>query len=342
MLDKRKQQILQAIVDDYISTAEPIGSRTIARKYDLGISSATIRNEMADLELLGYLGHLHTSSGRVPSSKGYRFYVDDLLKPVQLTEQEISLIRQWYDTKVQRLEGVFQETAKIISHLTNNVSLVISPQLSEMIFQNIRFIPLDEQHVIAVVKGRSGYIENKIIRMPNGTSLLDFQQIAAALNAYLQGKSLRNINMASLKRLRASLISNTAFDKVINAIGQMMANDHHDRIYTEGATQLMEQPEFRDLEKVRRILLMLEEEPVLRDILYVQNKSEGGLSVTIGQENKYNSIKDCSVVRATYNLDGRPLGTIAVLGPTRMQYGKIITLLGYMNESIAQALRRFL
>lgn len=342
MLDKRKQQILQAIIDDYISTAEPVGSRTIARKYDLGISPATIRNEMADLEFLGYIEHLHTSSGRVPSSKGYRFYVDDLLHPTRVSNKEMTLIEHWYDTKVKRLDGVFRETAKIISHLTNNISMVITPQLSEAVFNYIKFVSLDEDHVVAAVMSDAGYVENKIIKMPEGTSLLDFQQISEALNKYLAGRKISDISMNSLHDMRAQMIDTTAFNKIVDILDYALGRKKN-QIYMEGTPHLLDQPEFHDVNKVKQILLMLEEEPVLRELLYEPAREKGrDLTVTIGQENKYTMMKDCSIIRATYHLDGQPLGSIAVLGPTRMEYGKVMALLNFMNKNMVRILKRFI
>ena len=343
MLDKRKQLILQAIIDDYISTAEPIGSRTIARKYNLGISPATIRNEMADLELLGYIEHLHTSSGRIPSSKGYRFYVDDLLTPTKLTGKDMELIQKWYDTKVQRLDGVFRETAKIISHLTNNISMVITPQLAESVFNYIKFVPLDNDHVIAVIMSDTGYIENKIIKMPDGTSLTDFEQMASVLNDYLSGKRISNISVGTLHKMRSQMIDTAAFNKIIDIIERSMAVKKRNHIYTEGTPQLLDQPEFHDINKVRSILLMLEEEPILRDILNTHMHGSGtNLTVTIGQENKYSSMQDCSIIRATYHLDGQQIGTIAVLGPTRMEYSKVMAILEFINDNMTHILKKFL
>ena len=202
MLDERKQKILQAIIDDYISTAEPIGSRTIARKYNLGVSSATIRNEMADLELLGYLEQLHTSSGRVPSGKGYRLYVDDLLAPSKISEKEINLIASWYNSRTKSIEEVFQETAKIISRLTKNVSLVMAPQLSQSTFRCLQFVALDKNQAIVIVMTDAGFIENKIIDIPHGTSIEDLQKIAKIINGYLLGLMLDEIKTSLIKKIK--------------------------------------------------------------------------------------------------------------------------------------------
>lgn len=340
MLDERKQKILQAIINDYISTAEPIGSRTIARKYDLGVSSATIRNEMADLEILGYIEQLHTSSGRIPSAKGYRFYVDDLLSPEAISENEINLIRNWYSAKVRRVEEVFQETAKLISRMTKNISLVLAPQLAQAAFRYLQFLPLDASRVIAVVMTDAGFIENKIIEMPDGTTFEDFQRIAMITNQHLIGQSLDSIRPSVLRKIRADILADEQlFDSAMDAITRALSVEKKERVYLGGTTQFLSQPEFRDVDKVKDILLMLEQEQLLCDLLH--SHESDGIMVTIGQENKYSGIKDCSMISATYKFDGQTIGTIAVLGPTRMEYGKIITLLEFMHSNLGLLLGKY-
>ena len=339
MLDDRKQRILRAIVDDYISTAEPIGSRTIAKKYSLGISPATIRNEMADLETLGYIKHLHTSSGRIPSSKGYRFYVDDLLTLEQMSENEISLINDWYATKVQSVEEIFRETSRILSQLTKNISLVLAPQLTQTTFQYLHFSPLNNHQVIAIIMTDAGFINNKIIDIPQGLSLNDFEYIAKIFNHYLKGRHLCDINMNTFRKLCGETVNSTIFNSIINIIEEALAQDKKERLYFGGARQLMEQPEFHNLDKVKKILSMLEEEQLLCDIL--QPHRDKNVAVTIGQENKYNDIKDCSIISATYHFDGKPVATLAILGPTRMDYGKVISLLKFMNNNLANIFHKF-
>ncbi|WP_110953324.1 heat-inducible transcriptional repressor HrcA [Anaerosinus massiliensis] len=340
MLDERKQKILQAIINDYISTAEPIGSRTIARKYDLGVSSATIRNEMADLELLGYIEQLHTSSGRIPSAKGYRFYVDDLLSPEAMSENEINLISNWYNVKVKRIEEVFQETARIISRMTKNISLVLAPQLAQATFRYLQFLPFGKHSAIVVVMTDAGFIENKVIAMPNGTTVQDLQCIASVVNKHLAGQALESIKPSVLRKIKADVLADSKlFDATIEAISQALTVDKKERVYLGGTTQLLNQPEFRDVEKVKNILLMLEEEQLLCDLLHAHDGD--GIVVTIGQENKYSGIQDCSMVSATYKLDGKIIGTVAVLGPTRMEYGKIMALLDFMNSNLGQILKKY-
>ena len=339
MLDERKQRILQAIINDYISSAEPVGSRTIARKYDLGVSPATIRNEMADLEMLGYLEQLHTSSGRIPSSKGYRFYVDDLLPPQPMTSHEKEVIDRWYRARVKRVEDVFQETAKIISRMTKNISLVLAPQITKAAFRCLQFLPLDSHRVIAVIMTDAGFVENKIIEMPAGAEFTDFQRMAQVINESLAGQSLDAIQQGSLKHIRDEIMDESLYEAAMEVIRRALDFEKRERLYLGGTTQLLEQPEFHDVERVKEILLMLEEEQLMKDILHAHLGE--GLSVTIGHENQYSGIQDCSIITATYHLDGELLGTIAVLGPTRMEYGKSMALLNYMNSNLTEIIKRF-
>ncbi|WP_405752210.1 heat-inducible transcriptional repressor HrcA [Anaerovibrio slackiae] len=338
MLDERKQRILQAVIQDYISSAEPVGSRTLARKYDLGVSPATIRNEMADLEMLGYLEHIHTSSGRVPSSKGYRLYVDSLLPVQPMTDAEKAMIDKWYKAKVQQLDQVFQETAKIISKLTRNVSLVLAPQISKAAFRCMQFLPLDDHRVIAVLMTDAGFVENRIMEMPAGSSFEDFQRMAKVINGCLAGHTLGAIQNGSLKQIEAEIGDNGLYESAMTLIDKALNSQRKERLYLGGTTEMMEQPEFHNVDKVKELLIMLEKDQLMKDILKAHLGD--GLTVTIGQENEYSGIKDCSIITATYHLDGVLLGSMAVLGPTRMEYGRTMSLLNYMNNNLTEVIKR--
>ncbi len=338
-MDERKERILRAIIQDYIGSAEPVGSRTIARKYDLGVSPATIRNEMADLEMLGYLEHIHTSSGRIPSAKGYRFYVEDLLPPPDLGAEEKARIERWYRERVRRIEEVFQETARLISRLTRNLSFVLAPQTAQAAFRCLQFLPLDPRRAIAVLMTDAGFVENRIVAIPDGATFEDFQRMARVINDCLAGKTLDAIPAATMKRIRREVGDAALYEAAVEIIHRALDTEKRERLYLGGTTELMEQPEFHDVERVKEILLMLEEEELLKDILHAHQGE--GLRVSIGQENAYRGLQDCSVVTATYHLDGELLGTIAVLGPTRMEYGKTMTLLDYMNRHLSDVVRMF-
>ncbi|MBQ1511580.1 MAG: heat-inducible transcription repressor HrcA [Selenomonadaceae bacterium] len=339
MIDERKQRILQAIIDDYISSAEPVGSRTLARKHDLGVSPATIRNEMADLEMFGYLEHIHTSSGRIPSSKGYRFYVDGLIPPKPVSDEEKALIDRWYKARVRRIDEVFRETARLISQVTKNVSMVLAPQISSAAFRCLQFLPLDDHRAIAVIMTDAGFVENKIVEMPSGAEFEDFQRMAGVINRCLAGQTLRSIEGPAMKQIRDEIQDESLYESALEVIQRALDFEKKERLYLGGATHMMEQPEFHDVDRIKDILLMLEEEELIKDILHAHMGD--GLEVTIGQENENSRIKDCSIITATYHLDGELLGTIAVLGPTRMEYGKAMSLLEYMNTNLANVIRRF-
>ena len=337
-LDDRKKRILQAVVQDYITSAEPVGSRTLARKYDLGVSSATIRNEMADLEMLGYLEHIHTSSGRIPSSKGYRLYVDSLLPVQPMTEQEKDTINKWYQSKVQQVDQVFQETAKIISRMTRNVSLVLAPQLSTAAFRCMQFLPLDDHRVIAVLMTDAGFVENRIMEMPAGAAFEDFQRMAKVINETLAGHTLGAIQGGSLKKIEKEIGDSDLYESALHLIDKALDSQKKERLYLGGTTEMLEQPEFHNVDKVKELLVMLEKDQLMKDILKAHLGD--GLTVSIGQENEYSGIKDCSIITATYHLDGELLGSMAVLGPTRMEYGRTMSLLNYMNQNLTEVIKR--
>lgn len=338
-LDDRKKKVLKAVVNDYIESAEPVGSRTLARKYELGVSPATIRNEMADLEMLGYLKHLHTSSGRVPSSKGYRFYVDGLLPPKPVSDAEKAQIDRWYRMRVKRVEEVFQETARIISKVTKNVSLVLAPQMTQAQFRCLQFLPLDNRRAITVLMTDAGFIENKIVNIPDGATFEDFQRMAKVINRNLVGHSLQTIQHQSLDEIRDEIQDDSLYEAALEVINRALDSGKRERLYLSGTTEMIEQPEFHDVEKVKRVLLMLEEEELMKDLLHAHMGD--GLEVTIGQENADQHLKDSSLITATYHLNGELLGTIAVLGPTRMEYGKAMSLLEYMNSNLTNVIKRF-
>jgi len=205
-MDERKRQVLQAIIDDYISTAEPIGSRTIARKAGLGVSPATIRNEMSDLEALGFLEQPHASAGRIPSAKGYRFYVDCLMGHQQVSDQDTVLINQWFEQKVRRLDEAFQETVRVLSRMTKNVSLLVAPQATLCKFKYLQFLPFDETRVVVVVVTDTGVIENRIMEIPPGTSTEELQRISGALNHWLGGLAIPDIQSSLLEKIKADVL----------------------------------------------------------------------------------------------------------------------------------------
>lgn len=331
MLNERKKKILQIIIEDYISSAEPVGSRTIARKYDLGLSPATIRNEMSDLELLGYLEQPHTSAGRIPSAQAYRFYVDSLIEPGTLTDNDMALIDGWYNERRRNIDDIFQSTAKILSRMTQNVSMVLTNQQTIANFCYLKFLPLDSQHAILCIVADDGSIDTNVVDIPLGMSSEEMDYLAGKMSKLLEDRNLSDISVEILQNVHTDVVEDKLiFSSLLQAVRKMTGRRQEQKVFLGGTKQLLNQPEFRDVERVRNLLGILEEEKVLKDLL--QGGEDSGLKVTIGSENKFTGIQDCSMVQATYRLNGQIVGTMAVLGPTRMEYGKVISVMDYLHK----------
>lgn len=331
MLNERKKKILQIIIEDYISSAEPVGSRTIARKYDLGLSPATIRNEMSDLELLGYLEQPHTSAGRIPSAQAYRFYVDALIEPGTLTDNDMALIDGWYNERRRNIDDIFQSTAKILSRMTQNVSMVFTNQQTIANFCYLKFLPLDSQHAILCIVADDGSIDTNVVDIPLGMSSEEMDYLAGKMSKLLEDRNLSDISVEILQNVHTDVVEDKLiFSSLLQAVRKMTGRRQEQKVFLGGTKQLLNQPEFRDVERVRNLLGILEEEKVLKDLL--QGGEDSGLKVTIGSENKFTGIQDCSMVQATYRLNGQIVGTMAVLGPTRMEYGKVISVMDYLHK----------
>lgn len=331
MLNERKKKILQIIIEDYISSAEPVGSRTIARKYDLGLSPATIRNEMSDLELLGYLEQPRTSAGRIPSAQAYRFYVDALIEPGTLTDNDMALIDGWYNERRRNIDDIFQSTAKILSRMTQNVSMVLTNQQTIANFCYLKFLPLDSQHAILCIVADDGSIDTNVVDIPLGMSSEEMDYLAGKMSKLLEDRNLSDISVEILQNVHTDVVEDKLiFSSLLQAVRKMTGRRQEQKVFLGGTKQLLNQPEFRDVERVRNLLGILEEEKVLKDLL--QGGEDSGLKVTIGSENKFTGIQDCSMVQATYRLNGQIVGTMAVLGPTRMEYGKVISVMDYLHK----------
>lgn len=331
MLNDRKKKILQLIIEDYISTAEPVGSRTIARKYDLGISPATIRNEMSDLELLGYLEQPHTSAGRIPSAQAYRLYVDSLVEPGSLTDNERALINGWFNERRRSLDEIFQSTAKILSRMTQNVSLVLANRDADARFCYMKFLPLDKRHAILCIITDDGSVDNCVIEIPLGMRMEELDYLAGKVSRLLEGRELSSIGEDLLQAVHSNIAEDKIlFTSLVRSIRRLRNKHMEQKVFLGGTKQLLNQPEFRDVERVRSLLGILEEERVVRDLL--KSGEDSGLKITIGSENKFSGIQDCSMVQATYRLNGQIVGTMAVLGPTRMEYGKVISVMDYLHK----------
>lgn len=338
-LDARKQKILQAIIQDYISSAEPVGSRTIARKYDLGVSAATIRNEMFDLEMMGYLEQPHTSSGRIPSLKGYRFYVDCLLEPTKITDAEKQFVCAWFQDKVSSVDQIFQSTAKVLARITHNVTLVMASQRLNSKLKYIRFLPLDDRRAIMIVVTDTGQVENCLYPRPAGASLDDLNIIAQRLTNYLAGMAMDHIDEKTIEAFHETIVDDVELYRLaFRSMGQALHKGQ--QFYKGGTMELLNKPEFKDVDKAKSLFTMLEEQDVVANILHDEGEGEA-VTVRIGEEAKLSPINDCSIIEATFTDHDVVLGKLAVLGPARMEYAKIIGLLDFMKQHVTHMLAHY-
>ena len=337
MLSDRKKKILQFIIEDYISTAEPVGSRAISRNPEFGLSPATIRNEMSDLELMGYLEQPHTSSGRVPSALGYRLYVDSLLSPEKITEREMVLIQSWFQNKARKLDEVFRTTANILSRMSKNISIIRTQQENPCAFKYIRFLPMDKERAILVLVTETGIVENCIVSLPDGIYLDDLEHMVERINESLSGLSVSEMKKELLDEVCKNIFTNDLmFRYLLDSINDIQLQSKSDKVFLGGTANLFNQPEFKDVDRIKDLLAMLEEEGLVKDILTVGEDS--GMQITIGSENKFSGIQNCSMVQATYRLNGQIVGTFAVLGPTRMKYAKVVSVMDYLHTYLQEVL----
>lgn len=336
LLNDRKIKILEAIITDYIATAEPIGSRTIAKKYDLGISPATIRNEMSDLEELGFIEQPHTSAGRIPSQKGYRLYVDNLMRKRQLTEQEIEYLKSAISFNVNRIEYLMQQTAKALSMLTSYTTIVTEPTSATVRIKHIQLVPIDENSIVAVIITDDKSVHNEVIRLKSVPNVNRLNDISGAINTLVSSYSIADIDKKSATALLERFPDNQeliakALKAVIGAAQQ--AKDVH--IYTSGVKNILGFPEFNDIEKAKNIFQALEEKDMLITLLG-EDKEETAekIQILIGDENSMKELQDCSIVRASYKAGDKAYGRIGVIGPTRMNYSQTVSVLGEIVRKI--------
>lgn len=334
-LDARKQRILQAITDDYIETAEPVGSRTLARKYRLGVSPATIRNEMADLEESGYLEQPHVSSGRVPSDRGYRYYVDVLIRPEGITAESRLMIEEGLLAAGREVEQLIRQSVQLLSSITCYTSLAVTPRIARVTFRELRLIVLDELHLLAVVLAEPGVVMHRVIELHDPLVEQEVHSVARAVSEALHGRRLAEIGPTVMRELKEAIPDLRLFEQAMEILGQALA-EQREQLVTEGIRHLLNQPEFRDIEHARRVLGKLEDREAVLALL--GGGGSGTLRVAIGHENEVSEIQSCSVVTATYSIGQETVGSLGVIGPTRMQYARVMSVISYVADRLSEVL----
>lgn len=340
VMDDRKRQVLLAIIQDYILTAEPVGSRTISKKYKLGVSPATIRNEMADLEEMGYIEQPHTSAGRIPSDIGYRYYVDFLMEKIKLSEEEEKLIRQFYDCKVAELEGVIRASGELVSKLTSYAAITLGPHFDSSTIKHIDITNIDGERVLLVVVTDTGLVEHRLLDMPGYISQEELDMVSNVLKERLRGLPLKEAGTKVFDEICREVEVKRAFLlDIFQFIEEVLRGSAESNVYLEGTLNILKHPEFKNIEKVQSLLSLLQQKHLLKDL--IRHPVPEGLTVKIGTENDYKGIQDCSLITATYSLDDQVIGAIGVLGPTRMEYSKAFSIVDYITEVLSEVVAKY-
>jgi len=337
-IENRRNRVLAAIVESYIDSAEPVGSRVISQKSRYTVSPATIRNVMADLEDIGLIMQPHTSAGRVPTDKGYRLYVDTLLEPKHITKEEESIVSKLLHQAHNDIDSIMQNASKAISIITNVAGIVITPKLKRSIFKHIELFNIDESRVLAVIMTTSGFVKNSIMDMEEHITKQELLRITEFLNSELEGVLLGDIKSYLTRKLLGERDTFYTFLRramdILSVPGLFRADEH---LYFEGAACIMSHPEFTDIKKARLFLRICEEKKGLLTLLDEDMELEG-VNVHIGKENAYPEMHDCSVITCNYKVNDMTVGALAAIGPTRMEYGKVISVIKYISSELGKAL----
>jgi heat shock gene repressor HrcA len=326
-LDERKRKILRAIIKTYLDTGEPVGSRTISKYADLNLSSATIRNEMSDLEELGYIMQPYTSAGRIPSDKGYRLYVDEMMAD---KEREVTQMQEIMIQKADRMELILKQVVKVLAANTNYATMISTPKYNRNKLKFIQLSIVDEYQLLAVVVLEGNVVKNKILNLEHYLDQEQLFKLNILLNTHLNGLTLEQINLDIISQMKQQAEGHGAVvNSVLDIVAEAIHEDEDLEIYTSGATNIFRYPELSDNERASELIFTLEEKQQLVNIVNdtLVDKEEKGIQVYIGNETPIQTMKDCSVVTATYELGEGLQGTVGIIGPKRMDYENVVNTL---------------
>lgn len=334
-LDDRKVTILKAIIKTYLETGEPVGSRTISKYTDLQLSSATIRNEMSDLEEMGYIIQPHTSAGRIPSDKGYRFYVNQIM---QEKEQEVTEVKALMIKRVDRVELILKKLAQLLANNTNYAAMISGPQYHHNKLKFIQLSQMDPHKLLVVTVVEGNLIRNKVVTVQEEISQEELLNLNIMLNSSLNGLTIEEINLGVISRLKEQAgIHSQVVDLVLGEVAAVIQSEEEDlQIYTSGATNIFRYPELSDGEKASQLIRTLEQKEMLQELIteVTNTEEDNGIQVYIGEETPLQTMKDCSVVTANYELGEGIRGTIGIIGPKRMDYEKVLGTLRHLMRQL--------
>lgn len=333
-LDERKQKILQAIIRNYMETGEPVGSRTISKYSDLNLSSATIRNEMSDLEEMGYIVQPHTSAGRIPSDKGYRLYVDHILAE---KDQEVQELKELMLERTDKMEQMLKQVVRVLAANTNYATMVSAPAYHRNKLKFVQLSKVNSTQILAVIMIEGNIVRNKVIDVTEELDQETVLKLNILLNSVLNGLTIEEINLAMIQNLKEQAgIHSELVGSVIDAVAEVIHSEDEVEIYTSGATNIFRYPELSDNGKASELISTFEEKQQLTDLVNqtLENSDSRGIHVYIGQETPVQAMKDCSVVTATYELGEGLQGTIGIIGPKRMDYKNVLNTLKTLTEQL--------
>lgn len=332
-LDDRKTKILQAVIRNYLETGEPVGSRTVSKYTDLNLSSATIRNEMSDLEELGYILQPYTSAGRIPSDKGYRLYVDSLM---QEKEKEVTEMKEMLLERQDKMELLLKQVVKVLAQNTNYATLISAPQTNRNKVKFIQLSRMDYNQLLAVIVSEGNIIKNNILNVTQELTDEALLKLNILLNTHLNGLSIEEINLGMVAAMKHQAGTHSdIISEVLDAVADAIKAEEDLEIYTSGANNIFRYPELADQKKASELINTLEEKQLLNNLVQetLADEKNTGIQVYIGDESPISGMKDCSVVTATYELDEGMKGTIGIIGPKRMDYDRVVgTLRNLMHQ----------
>ncbi len=331
-MDERKMRILQAIIDDYILTGVPVGSRTISKKYDMGLSSATIRNEMSDLEELGYLDQPHVSAGRIPSAKAYRLYVDSLLKTGRIRDDRIETISKHFSGRAHQMEDVIDHAARVISALTKYTAVVLSPRGKMPRIQTVQLVPVSRDAALVVIVTDTGIVRDSTIRLSGEMDRDTLYAISRAITGALAGHTLTEACEILPEMIGRMQENQALLQSFYGMLNDRVVSPRQPHVAIGGTSNMLSYPEYSDVEKARNFLSLMETRDRLASI--IGGSGEMAFTVRIGPETGVPEMADCSIVTATYSTGGGQQGTIGVIGPTRMQYSRVLSILNMMGHQL--------
>jgi len=334
-LSDREKQILLNLINYYISSADPVGSRVIATKFQMGLSSATIRNTLQDLEDLGLVEQPHTSAGRVPTDKGYRVYIDYLLKPDVLTDEEKKTIKNAIVKEGRGINEILGQTARVLGDITRQLGVTIAPRFEEGVLGQLKLIPVSEGKIMVIVIVASGIARTVVLEVETSISASALQDVEQILNERLAGLTLSQIRTSIVDRLADYTGNGRLLQVVMDSHHKLWAEERGEDIHFAGTDKLLAMPEFANREKLSQLMKLLEDGRVLSDFL--SHASDEGLVITLGKENTINEIVNCSLVTSSYKV-GNISGAIGIIGPTRMPYNKLVSIVEYTAKSITEVL----